>query len=309
MTQYAFFEGKIRPIEQAQVSIMNQTFNYGTGAFGGLRGYWNARQEQLYVFRIVDHFRRFLQSTRLLLADLPYSAEELADITIELLSRENWRQDCYIRPIAYKRDESIGVRLHNLQDAVAIFSCTIGAFVGDKPISLGSSSWRRVDDTAIPARGKLIGSYMNSALVRSEAQMNGFDDALVLDQAGHVVESSVANIFMLRNGVLVTPPVYENILEGITRRSVIELASNRLGVQVVERPIDRSEIYAAEEVFVCGTGMQIAAVGKIDHRSIGNGAVGSITRQLQTLYFQIVRGEEPIYSHWLTPVPERELAR
>lgn len=309
MTRYAFFEGSIRPIEQAKVSVMNQTFNYGLGAFGGLRGYWNAQQRQLYVFRIVDHFRRFLQSSRLLLADLPYTAEQLGDITLELLAREGWQQDCYIRPIFYKREDSVGVRLQGTENAVTIFSTTVGPFVAEKAISLATSSWRRIDDNAIPARGKLIGAYVNSALIRSEAQLNGFDDALVLDQAGHVVESSVANVCMVRNGALITPPIYDNILEGITRRTVMQLTADELELPVIERSIDRSEIYLADEVFLCGTGMQIAGVGAIDHRTIGSGEVGPVTSALHQRYFRIVRGEDPNYMHWVTPVHQMEMAR
>jgi branched-chain amino acid aminotransferase len=308
MTRYAFFEGEIRPIEQAKVSIMNQTFNYGVGAFAGLRAYWNGDQRQLYVFRIDDHYRRFLQSASMLFGRLPYSIDELAAITVELLALEGWQQDCYIRPIFYKAEDSVGVRLHDTAEGVAIFSTVSGRFVGEKPISIATSSWRRIDDNVIPARGKIIGAYVNSALTRSEAQMNGFDDALVLDQAGHVVESSVANVFMVRNGALITPPIYDNILEGITRRTIIQLAADELELPVMERSIDRSEIYLADEVFLCGTGMQVVGVGFIDRRMIANGEMGPVTRRLHDHYFRIVRGNDPAYMEWVTPVYRAEAA-
>ncbi len=277
MTNYAFFDGEIRPIQDAHISIMTHTFNYGTGCFGGIRGYWNQQQEQLYVFRILDHYRRFLNSTKFLLAKLDYAPEQLADITIELLRREGWREDCYIRPLAYKTDKLIGVRLHNLHDAVAIFSVTMGKYIAaEEGAKVCTSSWRRVDDTAIPARGKLIGSYVNSALIKSEAALNGFDEAIVLNQDGHVSEGSAANIVLIHDGVLISPPVYSNVLEGITLRSLTELATQELGLQVVQRDIDRTELYIADEAFFCGTGVQIAAITSIDHRPIGAHAMGPI---------------------------------
>jgi branched-chain amino acid aminotransferase len=305
VTKYAYFHGEIVPIEQAKVSIMTNTFNYGTGCFGGIRGYWNGDREQLYVFRILDHYRRFLDSTRVLLAQLAYTPEQLAQITVDLLSREGWQQNCYIRPIAYKADESIVVRLHDLHDKVAIFSQPVGNYLPiAEGIRVGTSSWRRVDDTMIPARGKIIGSYANSALIKSEAQLNGFDDAIVLNQDGHVSEGSAANFAMIRRGVLVTPPTSSNILEGITRRTILQLAQDEMGLPVEIREIDRSEVYLAEEAFYCGTGAQVSPIVSIDHRAIGTGKVGPLVTELQALYFRVVKGEEEKYMDWLTPVPQ-----
>ncbi len=307
MTRFAFFNGAIRPIEEARISVMTHAFNYGTGCFGGLRGYWNADQRQLYVFRILDHYRRFLDSGQILLAHLDYSPEDLAAFTLELLRAEGWQEDCYIRPLLYKADETIGVRLHNLRDAVTIFSIPMGRYI---PAEEGAracvSSWRRVDDTAIPARGKLIGSYANSALAKSEAVLNGFDEALVLNQDGHLAEGSAANLFMVRNGVLYTPPLSSNVLEGITRRTIIQMAREVLGLDVIEREIDRTELYVADEAFLCGTGAQITALASVDHRPVGNGKLGPVTKSLRDLYFRVVRGQESRYRHWLTPVFETE---
>ena len=305
MTKYAYFEGEIVPIEQAKVSIMCNTFNYGTGCFGGIRGYWNADRQQLYVFRILDHYRRFLDSARILLSKLDYTPEQLAEITVDLVAREGWQQNCYIRPIAYKADESIVVRLHDLDDKVAIFSQPVGNYLPiAEGITVGSSSWRRVDDTMIPARGKIIGSYANSALIRSEAQLNGFNDAIVLNQDGQVSEGSAANFAMIRNGVLVTPPISSNILEGITRRTVLQLAQEEMGLSVEVREIDRSEVYLAEEAFFCGTGAQVSPIVEVDHRLVGTGKVGPVVAELQALYFRVVKGEVEKYDHWLTPVPQ-----
>ncbi len=303
MTAWAYFEGSIRPIDEARVSVRTHTFNYGTGAFGGLRGYWNKDAQQLYVFRIGDHYRRFLNSGRILMAHVEETPEDLVAITLELLRREGWREDCYIRPLLYKADEVIGVRLHDLRDAITIFSQPFGRYIQDEEgAKVCTSSWRRVDDTAIPPRGKLIGSYMNSALIKSEAMLNGFDEALVLDQAGHVAEGSAENLFIVRNGTLITPPVQSNVLEGITRGTLMHLATQELGVAVAEREIDRSEVYYADEAFFCGTGVQVAAIASVDHRPIGTGTIGPITSQLRDLFFRVVRGEEPKFMHWLTPV-------
>jgi len=305
MTKYAFFEGETRPISDAKVSVMTQSLNYGTGCFGGIRGYWNADQEQLYVFRLLDHYTRFLNSAKILLATHPYTNRQLADITIDLLAREGWRENCYIRPLAYKADETISVRLHNLRDAITIFSIPLGRYLpNEEGLKLCTSSWRRVDDTAIPPRGKLVGAYMNSALVKTEAHLNCFDDALVLNQDGHVAEASAANLVMVRHGKLVVPPISANALEGITLQTVLHLARHELGLEVEAREIDRSELYYADEAFLCGTGAQIAAVASLDHRAIGSGGMGPITRSIRTLYFDVVHGRVSNYMHWLTAVPQ-----
>ncbi|NOX61777.1 MAG: branched-chain amino acid transaminase [Chloroflexi bacterium] len=305
MTKYAFFEGEIVPIEEAKVSIMTHALNYGTGAFAGIRGYWNEEQEQLYVFRMLDHYRRFIQSGKYLLAQMDYTPEQLVEITVELLKLEGWRQDCYIRPLLYKADTAIGIRIHDLRDAVAIFTLPFGKYIQDEEgAKVCTSSWRRVDDTAIPARGKLTGSYINSALIKTEAMLNGFDEGIVLNQNGQVAEGSAENLFIVREGRLITTPVYSNILEGITRRTIMHLAQEEMNVEVEERPIDRSELYVADEAFFCGTGVQIVAIASVDHRPVGEGRIGPITRRIRDLYFRIVRGQEPKYRRWLTPVPK-----
>jgi len=306
MTKYAYFEGSIRPIEEAKVSVMTQTLHYGTGCFGGLRGYWNAEHEQLYVFRILDHFKRFLSSAKIILANFSYTPEELAATTVELLRKEAWEQNCYIRPLAYKADETIAIRLYDMHDDVTIFSIPMGDYLPTgEGISVGTSSWRRVDDTAIPARGKLTGSYINSSLINSEAALNGYDDAIVLNQDGHVSEGSAANFLMVRNNTVITPPITSNVLEGITRRTVLQLAQEELGYAVQERTIDRSELYVADEAFFCGTGAQIAPITSADHRPVGNGEVGPITEAISKLYFSIVHGNVEKYHGWLTPVYEK----
>ena len=309
MTKFAYFEGEIVPIEQAHVSITCNTLHYGTGCFGGLRGYWNEEQEQLYAFRLIDHYKRFLNSAKLLHCRFDYTPQQLVDITLELLAREGWQENCYIRPIAYKDDGIYRVWLHDATDKVAIFSQPVGKYIpADTGAKVCVSAWRRVDDTAIPARGKVNGTYVKSALIKSDAMLSGFDDAIALNQNGHVSEGSAANFMMVRDGVVITPPITSNLLEGITRRSLIELIRNELGIELVEREIDRSELYLCDEAFYCGTGAQVTAIGSIDHRQVGNGGVGPITGQIRELYFNIVFGREPKYMHWLSPVPQMEMA-
>ncbi len=309
MTKYAYFHGEIVPIEEAKISLLNNTFHYGTGCFGGIRGYWNDEQEQLYVFRILDHYKRFLNSAKMLLFDFDYTPEQLAARTVELLSMEGWRQNCYIRPIAYKDDGIFKVWLHDGDDQVAISSIPVNPYLkSDSGSRVCVSSWRRVEDTAIPARGKVNGAYVNSALIKSDAMMSGYDEAVVLNQDGHVSEGSAANFMIVRDGVVITPPITDNILEGITRRTVIQLFRDELGVEVVERSIDRTELYICDEAFFCGTGAQIAPVASIDNRQLGDGRIGAITGRLQDLYYDVVYGRVPKYQDWLTPIPLAEPA-
>lgn len=308
--RYAFFDGKIVPIEQATVSVMSHALNYGTGVFGGLRGYWNTEEEQLYVFRPVDHFERFIHSASLMRINIPYTAADLSGILMELLRAENYHENCYVRPLAYKNLNGIGVRLHDIPDALTIWAIPFGRYIQkEEGAHVCFSSWRRVDDNAIPARGKVSGSYANSALIKSDAVLAGFDEALVLNDDGHVSEASASNIFMVRKGVVITPPVNANVLEGITRRTLIHLLREDLGVEVVERDIDRTEMYIADEVFLCGTGVQVAAVTKIEHRPVGTGVMGEITTRVRDLYMDVVNGRVAKYQDWLTPVYVKEAVR
>jgi len=309
LPRYAYFEGRIVPFEQAMVSVMNHTFNYGTGAFGGIRGYWNEDEQQLFVFRPLDHFTRFLNSARLLSFELDDTPEQLWEILQELLRTEGWTTNIYIRPLAYVLDNLIGVRLHGLRYGITMFSLPFGSYIDDETGCHATfSSWRRVDDNMIPARGKITGSYVNSAFIKTDAQRAGYDEALVLNQDGHIAEGSAENFFMLRDGVVVTPPVTSNILEGITRRTVMHLMREEMGLDIVERDIDRSEAYLADEAFFCGTGVQIAAITRLDHRPIGSGMMGPVVSQLRDLYFSVVTGRHPKYRHWNAPVYQQVMS-
>lgn len=308
LPNYAFFQGRIVPYADAKVGVMTHALNYGTGCFGGIRGYWNGDESQLFVFRPYDHFRRFLQSARLLWMDLGHSEDELVKILLELVRMEGYQQDCYIRPLAYKSDELIGVRLDEIACDVTIFAVPFGRYVDNEEGTRATiSGWRRVDDNAIPARGKIAGAYVNSAFIKTDARKGGYDEAIVLTRDGHVSEGSAENIFMLRDGVVYTPPVKDNILEGITRRTVMTLLRDDLGMEVVERSIDRTELYIADELWFTGTGVQLAAITEIDHRPVGPqpghaGQMGPLVSDLRDLYFDVVRGRVAKYRHWCQPV-------
>ena len=301
--KYAYFQGNIVPYEQAKVGVATHALNYGTAAFGGLRGYWNGDQEQLFLFRPQQHLTRLLNSGKLLAAKFDQTPESLTRVVIDLIRTEGLREDCYVRPLLYKADEMIGVRLHDLQDEITIFAVPFKQYVkNDTNAHVTISSWRRVDDNAIPARGKISGAYINSALIKTDAVRSGFDEALVLTNEGHLSEGSAMNVFLVRDGKIHTPSITENILEGITRSTVIQLAQKELDITVVERAIDRTEIYLADEIFMTGTAAQIVAVTQVDHRGIGDGHMGPITSQIRALYDQAVRGQLSAYLNWVEPV-------
>ncbi len=307
LPEYAYFKGAIVPYAEAKVGVLTHALNYGTAAFGGLRGYWNDEEAQLFVFRPLDHFERLLNSGKLLCSENTYTTEGLRDITFELLRKEGLKEDCYIRPLLYKSDEIIGVRLHDLNDEITIVAVPFRKYVdNDDSAHVTISSWRRIDDNVMPARGKISGAYVNTAFVKTDAIRAGFDEALVLNNDGHLAEGSAENVFMLRNGELVTPPVTDNILEGITRSTVMELAREELGMEVVERSIDRTEVFLAEELFLTGTAAKITAVTRVDFRDIGTGKMGPVTKQLREIYEDIVRGKHAKYAHWVEAVYESE---
>ena len=303
LPRYAFFRGRIVPYGEARIGVMTHALNYGTGCFAGLRGYWNEDEQELFVFRPRDHFKRFLESSRLLSMELPDTIEDLVGHLLELIRTEDLKTDSYIRPLAFYADETIGVRLHDLTPAVSMVAFPFGKyFDNDDGAHVTISSWKRIDDNMIPARGKIAGSYVNSGLARSDAQRAGFDDAITLNKDGHISEGSVANFFMVRNGAIVTPPVTDDILEGITRATLMTLLKEELGLTVLERSIDRTELAVAEEAFLAGTGAQIVPITRVDHRPVGGGRPGRLTLELRDLYFDVVRGKKPKYRSWCTPV-------
>lgn len=299
----AYFEGEFRPLAEARIPIMTHGFLYGTAVFEGIRAYWNEEHGQLYGLKLVEHYRRLWQSAKVLLMEPPMAPEQLVELTVDLLRRNNFKEDTYIRPTLYKSTESIGVRLHNLDQQLMIFAVPFGEYIAiDHGIRAQVVSWRRNSDQSMPARTKIVGAYVNSAFSKTEAVLNGYDEAIVLSLDGHVSEGSAENFFMVRDGQLITPAITDDILEGITRAGLIQLARQELGLETIVRTVDRSELYVADEAFLCGTGAQLSPVVEIDHRPVGNGEVGPITRRVAELYFEVVRGKLPAYSDWVTPV-------
>ncbi len=297
-----YFEGDWVPMRDAKVSIMTHAFMYGTATFEGIRAYWNADQGQLYGLKIREHVERIRQSCRILfMKDVP-SVDELTRLIVETVRRNGFKQDAYIRPSFYKSTRAIGVRLHDLENELYIVALPFGNYIETEAgCRLMTSSWRRNADEALPARGKIVGGYVNMAFQKSEAELNGFDEAIVLTAGGHVNEASAANVFVVRDGVALTPPVSDDLLEGVTRKALMELMANE-GIPLEVRSIDRSELYVADEIFLCGTGVQISPVIEVDHRPVGSGGVGPVGRLVRDRYFDAVRGRLPEYSHWLTPI-------
>jgi branched-chain amino acid aminotransferase len=307
--KFAYFEGKIVPFEEAKISVINHAFNFGTGAFEGIRGYWNADQEQLYLFRVQDHYKRFLNSTKLISMDLPYQLNDYINITAELIRKEGWQDNIYIRPLAYIAEPIFpGPKWFGLHAEFTLFCYPSRGFVNnDEGAHVTVSSWIRNDDNAIPARGKITGGYANSAFIKDDAERAGYDEALVLNNEGHISEGSAENFFMVKDGILVTPPVTENILEGITRRTVMDLAKSELGIEVVERPIDRTELYVSDELFLTGTAAEIIAIAKVDHHLIGTGTMGPVVTRIRELFHAAAEGRLDKYRDWVTPVYTKKL--
>ncbi len=303
MPPYAYFRRQFMPLAEAKVGILTHALHYGTACFEGIRGNWNDEQKQLFLFRVKDHYERMHDGCRILKIDPHHSVNEMIDLTLKLVEKSGYHEDVYIRPLAYKSSEAIGVKLHGLEDDFLVIVATLPAYLdADKGVRCCTSSWRRVDDTMIPARGKITGIYVNSALAKTEANEHGFDEAILLNHDGHVSEGSGENIFFVLNGKLVTPPSSDNILLGVTRDTIIQLARNELGIETIEASVDRTELYLADEVFFTGTAAHISPIIEIDHRPVGDGKIGNITKQLQQLYFDVIKGKNPKYLHWCTPV-------
>ncbi len=300
--QYSYFEGKIVPAEDAKVSIQTHALQYGTAVFGGIRGYYNKAQDNLFIFRIHDHFTRLLNSAKIMQIQFDKTPQELVDITLELVRVSGYRENIYIRPYLYTSALQLSPRFHDVKADIAIYILQLNDYLDTKNgLKTMVSSWRRIDDTTIPTFSKASGGYVNSALAKSEAVQNGCDEAIFLDSRGLVSEGSAENLFLVRDGKLITPSLSSSILEGITRKSILEIARN-LKIEVVERDVSRSELYISDELFFSGTGVQVAWISEVDRRKIGSGSIGSITEMVQNLFFKIVTGEEKEYMKWLVSV-------
>ena len=300
----AYFRGNVVPIEDANVNVMTHALHYGTAVFEGVRGNWNQSKDSMFVFRMREHYVRLLQGCKMLMMDIPYTADDLCDITVDLVKQCAYKQDLYIRPLAYKSEELVAnLKLQDLGSDFTLIMVPFGAYIeSDGALKCCTSSWRRVDDTIIPPRVKISGHYVNSILAKTEATLAGFDEAIMLTPDGYVSEGSGENLFMVNGNKLVTPPVADNNLTGITRDSSISIACDELGMELEERRIRRSELYFADEVFLTGTAAHIQAVGELDNRPIGTGAVGEVTSKINVIYQKAIRGENAKYSDWCTEI-------
>jgi branched-chain amino acid aminotransferase len=302
--KYAFFQGKIVPISEAKIDIRTNALQYGTAIFEGIRSYWNEKNNTNYVFRMYDHYKRLFNNANIVMIKIKYTIEELCTITLELLRKEEYKEDAYVRPFAFNSSLKIGPKFIGNEQDLFIYSIPLGEYLDTtKPINVCISSWARIPDNCIPPRAKISGSYVNSALQKTEALLNGYDEAIVLTSNGqHISEGSAMNIFMVKDSKLITPPVIDDILEGITRDTIIKIAKDKFDINTLERSLDRTELYTAEELFFCGTGAQISPIGSVDKRTIGTGKIGIITKKLQDLYFKLVKNEISEYSSWCTEV-------
>lgn len=299
LTVYA--GGNFRNYDDAKVGLLTHGLQYGTGCFEGIRGYWVPADRELYLLQLREHFERLTSNAKILMMEMPHSVDELIDITTDLCARNRFEIDIYVRPVMFKCAEDVGVRLHNVPDCFAIVAIPFTHYLDAKGgVQAGTSSWRRADDSAAPPRAKITGLYVNSALAKSEAILNGYDEAIMLSHDGHVAEGSAENIFLVKNGELLTPDPSQNVLEGCTRRAIMEIAQREFGLRVVERAVDRSELYGAEEIFFTGTAVGVVFVKSVDRRVVGNGRMGPIAEKLGAFYERVVRGAEPKYRDWLT---------
>jgi branched-chain amino acid aminotransferase len=296
---WVYHDGEFGRYHDVHLGLMTHALHYGTGVFEGIRAYWNSKQEQLHLLQAPAHFERMQKNARIMRMEIPHKTEELVDITVELLRRNQFKADTYIRPLIFASSEEIGVRLHNLRHTFSIYAIPFGNYVEiESGIRCMVSSWRRLPDESLPPRAKITGAYAQSALAKSEAVEAGYDEAIVLTLGGHVSEGSAENLFMYKDGVFVTPPATDDILEGVTRLLLMRMIREELGKTVVERSIDRTELYTCDELLMCGTGAQISPVIEVDHRKIGTGKVGEFTQELQSMYFAAVRGESPKHKGW-----------
>jgi branched-chain amino acid aminotransferase len=303
-TPYAYFQKQIMPLAEAKIGIMTHAFNYGTGVFEGIRGNWNEDNQTVFLFKVQDHIKRLRMSAKICRINIAETDEELESLIVQVVEKSGIREDQYVRPLAYKSSEAIGVRVHDLDDDLLIFAAPFGPYLDiDAGARVQTSTWRRVDDMSIPARAKTTAGYLNSALAKTEAMQNGFDEAILLNMDGHVAEGSGENIAIIRNGRIITPARSDNVLEGLTMSTVLGLAQSEFGVEVESRTIDRSELYVADEVFMTGTAAHVTPILEVDRRPVANGDVGPISKQLQSLYFDIIYGRNPKYISWCTAVP------
>jgi branched-chain amino acid aminotransferase len=295
-------DGELVPYEQAKIPVATNALHYGSAVFEGIRGYFH--DNELYIFRLREHVRRLVDSARIIMLNNKYTVEELEQAILRTVRENNYRSNVYIRPLIYGGENIMSLNAADLPVRALVLVFPFDKFFTSKGLRVCVSSWRRLPDTSMPPRAKATANYLNSILASTEAKKAGYDEAILLDQAGYVSEGPGENIFIVRNGVINTPPASSAILEGITRDTIMTLASD-MGYRVVERLISRTELYTADEIFFTGTAVEVMPVVEVDGRTVGNGAAGPVTAALSEKYHRVVRGLEPRYMGWLTAVYRR----
>ncbi len=304
MSEFVYFDGEFVEKEKAVIPVTTHAFLYGTAVFEGIRAYYNRQNDKLYIFRPREHFERLINSGKMLYMDEVYSVDEHVNIVKKLLKKNAYKSDVYIRPVMYKSANRIGPHLIDNPDKYLVFSFPMNDYFKNEGLKVCVSSWRRNSDNSIPPRAKINGAYVNASLISTDARLSGFDDAIVLSQSGKVAEGAAMNLFLVINGKLVTTTTTSEILTGVTRNTILQIAKEQLNLEVEARVIDRSELYTADEAFFCGTGAQIAPITSIDNRLIGDGKVGKVVSEIQELYNNVVRGNVPQYKDWCVCVDD-----
>jgi branched-chain amino acid aminotransferase len=299
----AYLNGDFIDLNDAKISIVTHAFNYGTGVFEGIRGNWNEEDSQLYIFKLKEHISRILDSAKIMRLEPELTNEQMCEIIIKLVEKNNYKEDIYIRPIIYKSSEVVGLRMHELEDDFLVYIVPFGDYLDpSKGINCGTSSFRRIDDSMVPVRAKVTGIYVNNSMAKTEAFLNGYDEAIMLNMDGHVSEGTGENIAIIKGNNIISPSVSDNILEGITLETALKIAKTDLSLDIERRTIDRSELYIADEVLMTGTAAHITPVISIDKMNIGNGKPGPISKKLQEKYFAIIKGQDNDYDEWLTKI-------
>jgi branched-chain amino acid aminotransferase len=299
-----YFRDRFMPFEMANLSIASAPVLYGLATYTVFPVFWNKKEKKAYIFRLPDHFNRLVNSCKIIALDgwaLEWDYEKFQQMICELLQKNKIQVDSLVRVSIFVDDLLKGTRMHDLKNSISAFVYEAVPLAPIDGAHLCVSSWRRTPDNAIPSRAKINGSYVNVALMKHEALVNGFDDAIALDEQGHVTESTVANIFIVRDNQLLTPGITTDLMEGITRDTVFHLADH-LNIAYKERNIDRSELYIADEIFICGSSMSITPVLSVDHRTVSLGKIGKITKQLVTAYGDSCHHRNELFANWLTPV-------
>ena len=297
--RFIWQNGSFVPWQEAKVHLMTNALHYGTGVFEGIRAYWNGKQ--LYVFRLQDHVNRFFNSIKIYGFGIDFSKDQISEGIKETLRKNELRTDVYIRPLAIKGYGPIGLDVRKLKTDVFIIAMPYGRYFEKEGIEVLVSSWRRISSQTLPVLAKVTGHYSNSVLAKLDALNKGYDDAILLNEEGKVCEGTGENIMMVKDGIIYTPPISAGILDGITRRSIIEFAPD-LGLKVVEKDIDRGELYTADELFFVGTAAEITPILKVDGRQIGDGKVGPISKKLKDYFFSVTQGKVDKYLKWLEAV-------